>query len=297
MRYDRNIQVRITDDFDDYLNQCAEFFGISKSVFIREQCFSNSFFKTIGSDNLEEDWKSSLLSVGSKLNYVAHQMNLIVKEFLESTKPNFILDKKVFEPLVDELLKPDDGWDRIMDLRIDRKFDYSYEEFHFDYVPDEDASETKNKLLHLLVDDDFYYCLKLLAKAFDKTISDYIIDRCSSVDYLQASSILENKDLSQMLYEPHNNTKQILRSIRTLENLCSRDYGVNIIQKNSSLSELKYTAKNIYEALVMNEDYTLEITKDWYSKASTRRLENDVKEIFKDEKDFLKYLKSKENRL
>lgn len=298
MGYKKEIRVRVSDDFDDYLNQCAEFFGVTKSFFIREQCFSNSFFKTIGSDNLEEEWKTSLLSVGSKLNYVAHQMNLIVKEFRESTKPNFILDKKLFEPLVDELLKPDDGWDRIMDLRIDRKFDYLYEEFHFDYVRDEDASETKNKSLHIRVDENnFYYCLNLLVNACDKTISDYIIDRCSSVDYLQASSILKNKELSSMLYEPHNNVRQILRCIRTLENLCSENYKVDIIRKNSLLSELKYTAKNIYESLLINEDYVLELTKDWYKKGSTRRLDKDVIEILKDEKDFLKKLKSKVNRL
>ncbi len=291
------ICFRISSDFNDYLNQCAEFFGVTKSFFIREQCFSNSFFKTIGSDNLEEEWKTNLLSVGSKLNYVAHQMNLIVKEFRESTKPNFILDKKVFEPLVDELLKPDDGWDRIMDLRIDGKFDYSYQELFFRYEKNDLCDESKNKFLHIRVDDDFLYCLNLLANAYDKTISEYILERCSYVDYLQASSILKNKDFKPMLYEPHNNVRQILRCIRTLENLCSENYKVDIIRKNSSLSELKYIAKNIYESLLINEDYVLELTKDWYKKGSTRRIDKETKEILKDEKEFLKKLKSKVNRL
>lgn len=100
-----------------------------------------------------------------------------------------------------------------------------------------------------------------------------------------------------MLYEPHNNVRQILRCIRTLENLCSENYKVDIIRKNSSLSELKYIAKNIYESLLINEDYVLELTKDWYKKGSTRRIDKETKEILKDEKEFLKKLKSKVNRL
>lgn len=295
MDYKKDILVRVTEDFDSYLNQCADFFGVSKSYFVREQCFTNSFFKTIESD-LDETFLEDYKSIGHRINLVAHEMNSMLLEFKDSTRPDFILDSNYFNPLVDIVYGLEDDWGVIVDLRVKRLCDYEYEEFNFEYEPS-DINERKSKKLHLRVSEDFFYCLKLLADAKEKSISQYVIDVCSSVDYVRASSAFENVDVGKILYMPNNNIRQILSVINSLEILCKRNYNLDVIKRNESLYKLKDACTLFYEDLKKNEAYELSCVKEWYKKVSTRNITDDVREVLKDETVFLKQLKNKSNKL
>ena len=295
MNYKKDILIRITKDFDSYLNQSAEFFGVSKSYFVREQCFTNSFFKTIGAD-LDEAFLEDYNSIGHRINLVAHEMNSMLLEFKDSTRPDFILDSDYFNPLVDIVYGLEDDWGVIVDFRVKHLCDYSYEDFNFEYEP-LDINERKSKNFHLRVNEDFFCCLKLLANAKEKSISQYIIDCCSSVDYVQASSAFENDDMGKVLYMPNNNIRQILRVINSLEILCKRNYNLDVINKNKFLYKLKDACTLFYEDLKKNESYELSCVKEWYKKVSTRNITDEVREVLKDETVFLKKLKNKSNRL
>lgn len=295
MNYIKDILIRITKDFDSYLNQCAEFFGVNKSYFVREQCFTNSFFKTIGAD-LDETFLKEYNSIGHRINLVAHEMNSMLLEFKDSTRPDFILDSDYFNPLVDIVYGLEDDWGVIVDLRVKHLCDYVYDDFNFVYEP-LDINEPKCKNLHLRVSEDFFCCLKLLANAKEKSVSQYIIDCCSSVDYVQATSAFENDDIGKILYMPNNNIRQILRVINSLEILCKRNYNLDVINKNKSLYKLKDACTLFYEDLKKNETYELSCVKEWYKKVSTRNITDEVREVLKDETVFLKKLKNKSNRL
>lgn len=292
----KRVHIRLTDSFDDYLNQAALFFNVSKSYFIREQCFSNSFFITKSLDLTDEEF-NSLENIGNEINQLAFRYNSIYKDLSQTNDIDLVLDEAIFENTMEEMMDVRNHFDQFFaQMKREKRFEFQYEEFNFMFEHD-DSTETKKQMLQLRVTEEYWVMLNLLCERAECNLTSYIFKRCSSVDYLEVSGVLWNKKFQKVLGAVGNNLRQLIVAMKKINWFVKSIQGTDLIEQNSIFYSVHTFCYQWFNEWKQIENIQTEIGKDFYQRISKRRLDETTKDYLKDDKQSLKILKSKERFL
>ena len=99
---DVRISIRVSDNLFDYLNSCSDFFGVSKSNFIRERCLSDSFY-VVCSRELPADFMNTFTQIADMENTIAFELNSLYKKSLDTNRLDLIFHDDFFLEQIDRI--------------------------------------------------------------------------------------------------------------------------------------------------------------------------------------------------
>lgn len=92
---DVRISVRVSENYFEYLNKCSEFFGVSKSYFIKERCLSDNFY-VIHDKNVPDVFFEMLHQLSNLENEIAHDLNSLYQKTLETNRLDLVFQDDFF---------------------------------------------------------------------------------------------------------------------------------------------------------------------------------------------------------
>lgn len=294
------LHIRLSEQINNYLNYCSDFFSVSKSFFIIERCIS-PVLVCVHDEFLDEMYFDDLKSIASEVNDVAHELNVLYNKTLETNRLDLVFKDVSFFDYTNKINLIIESWTSLFHKFIEHDvFSYHIKK---DVIPDYDIyfdeclgySSTRNKELQIRVTNSFYQLLTDVSQSFDKTISQYILDCCLMPLYLSVSSVNENKDVMTVLKSIGRNLRQIIYSLNRINKRNIECSGIQLFDLNTDYCNLHIVSETLLNSwrdfcavLSDNEKNT------FYKFIKSRELHSWIKDV--DDAELVEYIKMLKNR-
>ena len=209
----KQFDFRLPPDVYNLISAGADFFGISKSLFIKERCLS---FKlpVIGSADLLDDDLSCLKSFSLKLNDIAFDFNRLYKQTLETNRLDLVFND-IFSYKLNDIIECIELFSLVREMYDANKFEF---ECRVGIVPvfencvDDNvfAESIRSKRICIRVTDDFYKLIKDISNSMDISVSRFIINTCLNPNCFYVNGILNNPDFINISKSIGINIRQII---------------------------------------------------------------------------------------
>lgn len=295
------LHIRLSEQIYKYLNYCSDFFSVSKSFFIIERCISPSLVY-VHDEVLEETYFNNLKSISQEVNDVAHGLNVLYNKTLETNRLDLVFKDISFLEYADKINLIIESWTSLFQIFIEKDvFSYRVKK---DVIPDYDTyfddslscSSIRNKELQIRVTNSFYQLLMDVSGSFHKSSSQYILDSCLIPLYLSVSSVMENKEVMNVLKSIGNNLRQIIYSLNRINARNIECSGMELFDLNLDYCNLHIASETLLNSwrdfCAILSDYE---KNAYYKFIKSRELHNWIYDVDDVElSDYLKILKNRE---
>lgn len=297
------VHIRVSEQLFNYLNYCSDFFGVSKTYFIKERCLSSSLYY-IHSKDLDEKYLNDLKCFSDYLNDMARELNSLYKKTLEINRLDLVFREFPFSIYVNQVNTIATLWetlfnqfveDDVLTYRVKNEIVPDYN-LYFDETTE---YEVKNKHLQIRVTESFYKLILEVSNSLDKSISQYISDCCIIPLYLDIESIMKNKDFLSLSKSISTNVRQIIFAEKRIDDRNIECSGRHLYDLDTDFRELQTNSWNLFKSWEKMDYLIGDDQKNLYYKyVKPRKLHSWIDELSNVEMiDYLKILKNRENHI
>lgn len=297
---DSRITIRVSEIFNDYLNKCSEFFGVSKSYFIKERCLSDLFYFLHRKD-IPEELINTFNQISDVVNDVARELNSLYKKTLDTNRLDLVFHDDFFLEQINRIESCINLWVN-EPSNLEDVFSYSSQNtvipFYGEYFDEDDSNpKVKNKFVCIRVSQSFYKMLCDVSETLSISVTQYIINCCMNPMYTEICCVSENKDFLILARNIENNIRQIkLANIRINKRNkeCSGGYTLN--EMNEHFDRLDKVSDDLFVLWKDFRNFVGEKDKNLYFEyIKKRHLLECVKTSLKEtDSDFLKTVSNRE---
>ena len=300
---DARITIRVSETFMSYLNKCSDFFGISKSHFLKERCLSDLFIIIRGKD-IPEDFMNTFIYIADVVNDVAHELNALYKKTLDTNRLDLIFHDDFFIEQTNKVKSCINLWENGAN-NFNNVFSYSSQNkvipFYESYFDEYNSNvEVKNKFVCIRVSQSFYKMICDISKSLSISVTQYIINCCINPMYTELCCVYENEKFLNLACNIENNIRQIKLAIMKINERnkeCSGRFTLN--EMNEYFDRLDSVSNDLFVLWKDFRSFIGEKDKELYFECIKKRhLLECVKATLKEtDPDFLKIVGNRENHI
>lgn len=297
---DVRISIRVSENLFDYLNRCSDFFGVSKSNFIKERCLSDLFYVICGKE-LPDDFMNAFTQIANMENTIAYELNSLYKKTLDTNRLDLIFHDDFFLEQISKIESCINLW-RNISYDMNDFFSYSPQNivipFYESYFDEYDVNpKAKNKFVFIRMSHSFYKMLCDISKSLSISVTQYIINCCMNPMYTEICCVSENNGFLKLTRNIGSNMRQIKSAINKINKRnieCSGGYTLN--EMNEHFDRLDKVSDDLFILWKDFRNFVGTIDKKLYFDCIKKRhLLECVKSTLKEtDPDFLKTVSNRE---
>lgn len=295
---EKQFDFRLPADVYNLISESAEFFGISKSLFIKERCLSFKLPVVGSADLLDEDF-SCIKSFSIKLNDIAFDFNKLYKQTLDTYRLDLVFDN-TFSSKLNDINECIEAFSLIKKMYEANKFDFECRvgtiPIFEDCMDDNVFSKSiRSKRICIRVTNDFYNLLKDISKSMDISISKFIVNSCLNPNCFYINGILNNSEFINISKSIGVNIRQIILALKKINERNVECSGHQLFEMDSNFLSIVQQANLLLKQWC---DFRMDISKIqrdvYFEHIKKRDLNLYVKNILDESNP--EYLKSLKNR-
>lgn len=296
---DVRISVRVSENYFEYLNKCSEFFGVSKSYFIKERCLSDNFY-VIHDKNVPDVFFEMLHQLSNLENEIAHDLNSLYQKTLETNRLDLVFQDVFFLDQVNKLkicidlaLTISTSMDDVLSYKTQNSVLPFYDDYFDEYNP---SNCKKNKFIFIRMSQSFYRMLSDISKSMSITVTQFILNGCMNPMYLDIYSISKNKDFLLLTHSMERNLRQIKFAIMRINKRNIECSGLSLNSINKYFDEIENSLENLFQLWRKFRNTVGSFDKDLYFKFIKKRHLYDcvTQTLSEHDPDYLKIVSNRE---